>query len=174
MDKATLLRTLQEAESLWRCGNTTDAYTALFRLLGIAESGTYPRYAALELAISRLLRQVGVRDEPRSISSALWTACKILAEGMDSAYQMGLINLATSCTLLQRSIVMSDLGQIQTAARTTARSANARKATADRIATRPVLPCTCGQTPHRQPCPVYFRTQQQRRRAEKKTGNNPT
>lgn len=30
---------------------------------------------------------------------------------------------------------------------------------------RELKPCTCGHTPHKQPCPVYFREQQAKRRS---------
>jgi len=169
MDKTQLFRTLQDADAAWQGGAVEDAHRMLWRLLDIRDAGRYPEYKELDRAISRLFRQAGIRDEGRSVASALWTACKVLDEGEQAAYPMGLINLGTVVSLLQRSLVMSDLAQIQTPATHAARAANARTATAHRVAGQTVKPCDCGGPPHMSRCPVYQRNaarkSRERRRA---------
>jgi hypothetical protein len=63
------------------------------------------------------------------------------------------------------------LGRIRTPKKAAASAANIRKA---QVAAhnRPLRPCTCGQEPHKYPCPVYAREAQRRNRAKRANREN--
>jgi hypothetical protein len=64
---------------------------------------------------------------------------------------------------LQNSEAAAALGSIKTPRKTASSQETIKIAQAAR---RTPKPCTCGQDPHRQPCPVYYREQQAKRRAK--------
>lgn len=74
-----------------------------------------------------------------------------------------------------RRLVYSEMGSRNTEAQTDQRRTSIKKATETRVANQTLKPCTCGADEtggrHKQPCPVYFRDIQAKRRARLDAGN---